>query len=67
MKELISSLRRSVFGLLLIAAVVQLLDLAAISDFQLGPIRLSDLTLVHKFLPVVASYLIYDIVVTVIR
>ena len=67
LKNLNTSLRRSVFELLLIAAIIQLLDLTAISEFQLGPTQLSDLTLVHKFLPVVAAYLIYDIVVTVLR
>jgi hypothetical protein len=67
LKGLNSSIRRSVFGLLLIAAIVELLDLTAISNFQLGPIQFSDLTLVHKLLPVVASYLIYDVWLTAIR
>jgi hypothetical protein len=67
LKNLITSLRRSIFELVLIAAVIQLLDLTVIAGFQVGPIELRDLRLVHQFLPVVAAYLIYDIVATVIR
>jgi hypothetical protein len=60
MKDIRDAGRRTVALLLLTAATFELLNRAAISNVQLGPIQVKDLSLIQKALPVVFGYLIYE-------
>jgi hypothetical protein len=61
MKDLADASRRDAYLLLLVAACMELLNRAAIVDVSLGPFAVNDISLVHKVLPVVAAFLVYDI------
>lgn len=61
MKDLSDSSRRSVYLLLLVSASIELLDQAAISDIQIGPFQVHDLSFIRKALPVIGGYLIYEL------
>jgi hypothetical protein len=61
MKDLTDASRRDVYLLLLVAACMELLNRAAIVDVSLGPFKVSDISLVHKILPLVAGFLVYDL------
>jgi hypothetical protein len=67
MKDIADAQRRSVFLALLIAATMELFNRAAVSNVQVGPFQISDLSLIRKFLPVLFAYLMYDIVVLGLR
>jgi hypothetical protein len=67
MKDIAEAQRRSVFLAVLIAATMELFNRAAVSNVQVGPFQISDLSLIRKFLPVLFAYLIYDLVVLGLR
>jgi hypothetical protein len=67
MKDLSDSSRRSVYALLLVSASVELLDQAAVSDVQIGPFQVHDLSFVRKALPVIGGFLIYELVTNGVR
>ena len=67
MKDLNDGSRRHVYVLLLVAGIMELLDRAVISEAQLGPFKISDLSVIRKVLPVVAGYLIYELCANGIR
>jgi hypothetical protein len=67
MKDLSESSRRTVVLLLLVAAVFQLLDQAAVVSVQAGPFQIRDLSLIQRVLPLIFAYLIYDATVFGVR
>jgi hypothetical protein len=67
MKDIADAQRRAAFLALLIAATMELFNRAAISNVQVGPFQISDLSLIRKFLPVLFAYLMYDIAVLGVR
>jgi hypothetical protein len=67
MKELAEARRRSLMFSLLIIVVFELIDSASIADLQLGPLKVTRLSLVQEALPVLFSYLMYDIIVLSVR
>jgi hypothetical protein len=67
MKDSVDSERRSVFVSLLVAFIYELFNRAAISNVEVGPFEIRDLSLVQKALPVVFAYLVYDLMVLGIR
>jgi hypothetical protein len=66
-KDLAEINRRSVFGLLLVSGSAELLTRAGISGLQLGPFEITDLSAIRIVLPLMASYLIYDIATNSIK
>lgn len=67
MKDLTDSSRRSIYVLLLVSASVELLDQAAVSDVQIGPFQVHDLSFVQKALPVIGGFLIYELATNGVR
>jgi hypothetical protein len=67
MKDLSEGIRRAASLLLLVAAVFQLLDQAAVVGLQAGPFQIEDLSIIQQALPVVFAYLIYDATVLGMR
>lgn len=67
MKDLSEGIRRTAVLLLLVAAVFQLLDQAVVVGLQVGPFRISDLSIIQRVLPAVFAYLIYDMAVLGVR
>jgi hypothetical protein len=67
MKDLTDSSRRSIYLLLLISASVELLDQAAVSNVQIGPFQVHDLSFIQKALPVVGGFLIYELATNGVR
>lgn len=51
------TLRRTTLGLLVVAALFVLVSEAGVAEFDLGPIRITDLTIIQKAVPVVFAYL----------
>jgi hypothetical protein len=60
MKDIAEVTRRAVILGLLTAAMFELINRAAVVDVAIGPLRVQDLSLIHKVLPVIFSYLVYD-------
>jgi hypothetical protein len=67
MKDLSEGIRRTAVLLLLVAAVFQLLDQAAVVGLQAGPFRISDLSIIQRVLPAIFAYLIYEMAVLGVR
>jgi hypothetical protein len=60
-RDLSAAFGRSITHALLVVAAFELLTRAALNAASLGPFEISDLSLVQKALPVLGSYLYYDI------
>lgn len=60
-REMADASRRTIVGLLVVAGVSELLNRAAISGFQVGPLSVTDVSSIRKILPAVAAYLAYEI------
>jgi hypothetical protein len=67
MKDIADAEKRSVFLSILVAFTFELFNRAAISNVQIGPFEIRDLSLVHKCLPVLFAYLMYDLMVLGVR
>ena len=67
MKDNTEALSRSISFMLLIALMFELITRAAISDVQVGPFQLQDLSLLQRSLPVIFAYLIYNVLVHQLR
>lgn len=67
MNDIRTTSRRTVALLLLVAASFELLNRAAVSNVQLGPLQIRDLGPIQKALPVVFAYLIYEQVALGVR
>jgi hypothetical protein len=67
MKDLADGRRRSLILSLLVVAAFELIDTAAIADVQLGPLKVTRLAPVQEALPVLFSFLMYDIIVLSVR
>jgi hypothetical protein len=67
LRDLSSAFGRSLTLVLLIMAAFELLSRAAVGGVNIGPFEVSDLSLVQVALPVIGSYLFYDIQNIVIR
>lgn len=52
-----TALRRVTLGLFLAAAISQLISAAGAAELDIGPVRIKDLTIVNKLLPVAFAYL----------
>jgi hypothetical protein len=67
MKDEAEAQRRSITFSLLVAIMFELISRAAIADLQVGPLKITKLSLIQEALPVVFSYFIYDICVHSVR
>lgn len=52
-----NSLRRTTLGLLVVAVLFELVSQGGVAEFALGPVKVTDLTLVQKAVPVGFAYL----------
>jgi hypothetical protein len=67
LRDLSSAFARSLTLGLLVVAAFELLARAAVGKAALGPFEVNDLSLVEKALPVVGSYIFFDITNTSVR
>jgi hypothetical protein len=61
MKDIAHAQRRSMMLWLFGAAAFELFNRAAIAEATLGPLKLTDISFIHKGLPVFLAYLLYDV------
>jgi len=67
MKDAAQAQRRSISLSLLVVVIFELISRAAIVDVQVGPVKVTKLSIIQEALPVVFSYFIYDICVYNVR
>jgi len=67
LNALVDGIRRSSFLLLIVAGSIELISGSAVSDVDLRPFKITDLSAVQRFLPLIAAFLIYDLVASGIR
>jgi hypothetical protein len=60
MKDIAEAARRSVLFGLLTVATFELINRAAVTDVQIGPLKVRNLSLINKAIPLVFAYLVYD-------
>jgi hypothetical protein len=66
-KEVSSSIRSTVILIVVAMTLFELLSRAAVEEMSFGPVKIKDLALVEKLIPVVVAYLFYQLVSQYLR